>query len=86
MMGIASSQPKSGRDAPCHTRNRSAQASTLSSVPALDMAFDTKIARADGACETQVESSVDQTALRLDTAGPDNRLIHPRCGSSNKER
>jgi hypothetical protein len=39
-MGIASSPPKSGRDAPCHARNRGAQASILSSVLALGMAFD----------------------------------------------
>ena len=85
-MGIASSPPKSGRDPHCHARNRDAQASILSPVLALDLAFDTKIARADRACETQVENSVDQTALRLDTAGLKNRLIHPRCGSLNTER
>jgi hypothetical protein len=64
-MGIASSPPKSGRDAPCHARNHDAQALILSS----GMAFDTKIARADRALETQVENSIDQTAFGLKLLG-----------------
>jgi hypothetical protein len=63
-MGIASS----GRAAPCHARNRGTRASILSSVP-LGMGFDTKIAQADTACETQVENSIDQTAFGLKLLG-----------------
>ena len=85
-MGIASLSPKSGRNAPCHARTRGAQVSILSSVLALGMAFDTKIVRADRACEIQAENSVDLTVLRLDNVETENRLIHPRCGSSNTER
>ena len=56
-MGIAPSPPKSGRDAPCHARNRGAQASILSSVLALGMAFDTRL-RGQTDLQTQVENSV----------------------------
>ena len=84
-MGIASLSPKSGHDAPCHARNRGAQASILSSVPAPGM-DDRKIAGARRARENHVESLVDRTVFRLDTAGQDYWLIHPRCGSSNRER
>jgi len=68
-MGIASSPPKSGRDAPCHARNRGAQASILSSALALGMAFDPRIARADRACETQVENSVAKLFFGLKLLG-----------------
>ena len=89
-MGIASSPPKVGRDAPCHARNRDAQASILSSVLEGGITFGTKIARSLRACETQAENlfyrTAYQTALWFDNAGPENRLIHPRRGSSNMER
>lgn len=84
-MGIVSTLPNTGRDAPCHARNRDAQALILSSVLAPGMAYDTKIAQADRACESQRERSVDQTALRFDKVGLENRLTHPRYVSSNKE-
>ena len=50
------------------TPTTATQASILSSVR-LGMAFDTKIARAESACGTQVENSIDQTAFGLKPQG-----------------
>ena len=89
-MGIASSSPKVGRHAPRHARKRSAQASIPWSVLEGGMTFGTEIARSHRACETRLENlfyrTAYQTALRLDNARPEHRLIHPRRGSSNMER
>ena len=63
-MGIASSPPKSGRDAPCHVRSRGAQVSILSSVLALGMAFDAHAQDSQPAAAPNMsEGTTDQSRL-----------------------